>query len=96
MTVEPIQLALFCGVIAIFISGILIGGFVEWNKAEGSQDLRRQLRDAHRETDELREYIWLVTTGTPTVQSLTPEGALPSQSVKVERSLHLTPVESSE
>ena len=93
LTVEPMHVALFCFALSLFITGILIGGFVEWNKPEGTRELRRQLRDSYRETEELREYIWLVTTGSPTTQSLTKAEALPTQSVKVERLRHLNTVE---
>lgn len=87
ITAEPIEVAFVFFTIGVAILAYLIGGFVEWNKADGSQDLRRQLRDAQSETEDLREYIWLVTAGTSTTQSLMKEGALPTESVEVERSL---------
>jgi hypothetical protein len=87
LTISLTTIAMISGGIAIFIFGMLFGGFFEWDKKEGTNDLRKQLRDSYRETEELREYIWLITAGTPTPQSLMKEGALPSTSVKVERSL---------
>ena len=77
-------------IISAGIIGWLAGGFREWDK---QRDLRKELHNAYRETEELREYIWLVTTGSPTTQSLTPAGALPTESVKVERSRHLSTVD---
>jgi len=88
LTITPTVFALFCAGVSIFIFGTLLGGFFEWDKKEGTHDLRKQLRDAHRETEELREFIWLITAENPTTQTVMTEGALPSYSVKVERPLH--------
>jgi hypothetical protein len=96
LTVDPHHVALFCFAVGLFISGILIGGFVEWNKEDGSQDLRCQLGQAQREAEELREYIWLITAGTTTPPQTMTAGVLPTQSVEVEHSRHPKSVESSE
>lgn len=76
-------------IVSAGILGWLAGGFREWDK---QRELRKELRDAYRETEDLREYIWLITAGTPTTQSLMQAGALPAQSVEVERSRHLSSV----
>ena len=74
------------------LGGILIGGLLE-STCGGTQRLERKLRKAEREVDDLREYIWLVTAPTPTKESDTTAGALPTESVEVERSRHLNHVE---
>lgn len=74
------------------LGGILIGGLLE-STCGSTQRLERKLRNAEREVDDLREYIWLVTAPTPTKESDTTAGALPTESVKVERSRHLNNVE---
>jgi hypothetical protein len=87
LTISLTTIGLISAGISIFIFGMILGGFFEWDKKEGTNDLRRQLRDSYRETEELREYIWLITAGTTTPPQVMKEGALPSTSVKVERSL---------
>lgn len=87
MTNELFTLYSISVILSAGILGWIGGGFREWDKS------RKELRDAYRETEELREYIWLITTGSPTTQSLMPAGALPDESVQVERSRHLSSVE---
>ena len=89
LVISATQVALVLIALCIFICGLFLGGFVEYSRADGSASLRSRLRVAEREVDDLREYIWLVTAPTPTKESDTTAGALPTESVKVERSRHL-------
>lgn len=93
LDIDATQVALVLFAIAIFICGLLLGGFVEWARPDGSAQLRRHLNVSEREVDDLRDYIWLVSASTPTTGTDTTAGALPTESVEVERSRHLNHLE---